>query len=96
MITAGHGGSWNVEDQYPELDQFFEGLRAASGNKGGMFANIAVRHLLATILSSFCADVWSSTSHSMLSMGKTTLSPLTAAGMTPGFPTDWRIASSLC
>lgn len=42
MITAGNGGSWNVTEEYPELDKFLDGLKTANGNKGGMFASISV------------------------------------------------------
>jgi hypothetical protein len=42
MITAGNGGSWNVTEDYPELDKFLDELKTANGNKGGMFASVSV------------------------------------------------------
>lgn len=50
MATSGNGGSWNVADEYPELDACISRLKAANGNKGGMFASVSVgfsRNLLA-------------------------------------------------
>jgi len=41
MITAGNGGSWNVADEYPELDTFLQNLKTANGNNGGMFAGVS-------------------------------------------------------
>jgi hypothetical protein len=46
MATAGNGGSWNVADGYPDLDNEISAFQKAHGNKPGMFSGINVRTVL--------------------------------------------------
>ena len=41
FITTGNGGSW-VLGEYPELEKFVRELKAAYGDRPGMFASVAV------------------------------------------------------
>ena len=46
MVTAGNGGSWNVEDEYPALGKVISAMKLRNGNKGGMFSNVSVSDFL--------------------------------------------------